>query len=256
MTVNFVEPEVNVLAHTQLDVLGLGDELDPVTAEPHLYTSIDKTDMLADPYATDAETLIEYAGRLCYRSFHRPNEATNTAAKYISRTLFGQKHWSIAEHVTITVEIKNISRAITHELVRHRGFGFSQESQRFIDMSDFDIVLPAAYENDLDAQAEIQMALEDIADVYDHLVRTKMNEGLSRKQAREAARSILPNNVATSIVVTGSIREWIFMLDRRIRYDADADFQKVARLILKEIAPVAPAIFEKFEEELLKELGE
>lgn len=127
--IDFVEPYVQLVGHTQLS-----DDLVP--------GGVSNIQMDPQEGATDAETVIEYAGRSCYRSFHRPNPATREVSDYLERTLFDQKHFSIAEHVQITVEVGGVSRAWTHEMVRHRAFKFSQESQRFIDMENFDVVLP------------------------------------------------------------------------------------------------------------------
>lgn len=95
-----------------------------------------------NPDASEVETLIEFAGRACYQSFHRPVEATNTTEKYTANTLFNRGHWSIAEHASATFYITGVSRAFTHELIRHRHLSFSQLSQRFVDESKPGVVIP------------------------------------------------------------------------------------------------------------------
>lgn len=241
--IDFVEPHVQLIGHTQLsDDLEIGGVMNNL--------QMDRQDG-----ATDAETVIEYAGRSCYRSFHRPNPATRKVSDYLERTLFDQKHFSIAEHVQITVEVTGVSRAWTHEMVRHRAFKFSQESQRFIDMEDFEIVLPPAFRHDWALTDDVEEALNGVAEVYRRIVANLMSRGKTRKQAREAARAILPNATATGIVISGDIRSWIFMLDRRLRPDADAEFQEVAKLMLEAITPVAPSIFEEFANRIEKEIN-
>ena len=241
--IDFVEPKVRLIGHTQLS-----DDLVPGGAMSNLQ-------MYRQDGATDAETVIEYAGRSCYRSFHRPNPATREVSDYLERTLFDQKHFSIAEHVQITVEVTGVSRAWTHEMVRHRAFKFSQESQRFIDMENFGIVLPPALRDDWALVDDVEGALSEVAEVYRRIVANLMSRGKTRKQAREAARAILPNATATGIVISGDIRSWIFMLDRRLRPDADAEFQEVAKLMLEAITPVAPSIFEEFANRIEKEIN-
>lgn len=241
--INFVEPHVQLIGHTQLS-----DNLVPGGVMNSL--QMDHQDG-----ATDAETVIEYAGRNCYRSFHRPNPATRKVSDYLERTLFDQKHFSIAEHVQITVEVTGVSRAWTHEMVRHRAFKFSQESQRFIDMEDFEVVLPPAFRGDWILEGEVDEALTGVAAAYGRIVEELLYRGKTRKQAREAARAILPNAAATGIVISGDIRSWIFMLDRRLRPDADAEFQEVAKLMLEAITPVAPSIFEEFANRIEKEIN-
>ena len=242
--IDFVEPHVQLIGHTQLS-----DDLVPGGVMNSL--QMDHQDG-----ATDAETVIEYAGRSCYRSFHRPNPATREVSDYLERTLFDQKHFSIAEHVQITVEVTGVSRAWTHEMVRHRAFKFSQESQRFIDMEDFEVVLPPAIRDNWVLEGEVDEAMSGLAEAYGVIVRDLLSQGKTRKQAREAARAILPNAAATGIVISGDIRSWIFMLDRRLRPDADAEFQEVAKLMLEAITPVAPSIFEKFANQIEKEIND
>ena len=241
--INFVEPYVQLIGHTQLS-----NDLVPGGVMNSL--QMDHQDG-----ATDAETVIEYAGRNCYRSFHRPNPATRKVSDYLERTLFDQKHFSIAEHVQITVEVTGVSRAWTHEMVRHRAFKFSQESQRFIDMEDFEVVLPPALRGEWALEDEVEEAMTGVAEAYGRIVRELLSRGKTRKQAREAARAILPNAAATGIVISGDIRSWIFMLDRRLRPDADAEFQEVAKLMLEAITPVAPSIFEEFANRIEKEIS-
>lgn len=242
--IEFVEPEVRLIGHTQLS-----DDLVPGGVMSTL--KMDHQDG-----ATDAETVIEYAGRSCYRSFHRPNPATREVSDYLERTLFDQKHFSIAEHVQITVEVTGVSRAWTHEMVRHRAFKFSQESQRFIDMEDFEVVLPPAFRDDWMLADEVEEAMSGVAEAYRSIVRELLSQGKTRKQAREAARAVLPNAAATGIVISGDIRSWIFMLDRRLRPDADAEFQEVAKLMLEAITPVAPSIFNEFANRIEKEIND
>ena len=241
--IDFVEPNVQLIGHTQLS-----DDLVPGGVTSNL--QMDPQDG-----ATDAETVIEYAGRSCYRSFHRPNPATREVSDYLERTLFDQKHFSIAEHVQITVEVTGVSRAWTHEMVRHRAFKFSQESQRFIDMGNFEAVLPPAIRDDWALETEVEEALTGVSEAYSRLVNELLARGKTRKQAREAARAVLPNAAATGIVISGDIRSWIFMLDRRLRPDADAEFQEVAKLMLEAITPVAPSIFEEFANRIEKEIS-
>ena len=251
------EPRVELIAHTTLACDGRSPAIEG-------YMSL-------DPDAGDMQQLVEFAGRACYQSFHKPNPATARNADYIARTLHGQKHWSIAEHATATFYITGVSRALTHELIRHRHLSYSQLSQRFVDESEANIVIPPAVRK---AKAEevsrsgeslgsvrsrtleeyydglrsrLPDALEETAGValwdYGVYVKALTAGGLSRKQAREAARAVLPNMVETRIVVTGNLRAWHEVIARRTAPDADAEFQEVAGLIRKELQRLAPEVF-------------
>lgn len=239
------EPHVQLLAHTALAVEGR-------------QTAIEKH-MNLDPEAGDMQQLIEHAGRSCYLSFHKPNPKTARNADYINRTLHDQGHWSIAEHASATFYITGVSRALTHELVRHRHLSFSQLSQRFVDESDANIVIPPAATDSgttevfLDYGYDGPHIAESIPEAlkywgsaallsYQDLVKTLQDEGLPRKQAREAARAVLPNMIETRIVVTGNLRAWNEVIQRRTAPDADAEFQKVAGIIKEELHKLAPEV--------------
>lgn len=217
-----VKPEVRLLAHTTIT---------PALAEI----------MKLDPDAKDAENLIEFAGRSCYQSFHKPNEKTRRNKDYIQRTVFDQGHGSIAEHATATLYFTGVSRAFTHELVRHRHFGYSQLSQRFVDEGEANFVMPPALRNAGIGESIAAEVAEGNIDSYRDLVNVLSD--LPRKQAREAARAILPNMVETRIVVTGNMRAWKEAIDRRTAPDADAEIQEVMGMANTLLAGIAPTMF-------------
>lgn len=231
--VNIVSPKIELIASTQLANTQAGG------------TVIEEL-MPLDPSATDAENLIEFSGRSCYQSFHRPNPKTAKNIDYLTRTLFDQRHWSIAEHATATLYVTGVSRALTHELIRHRHLSYSQLSQRFVDESDANVVMPPAIrclpEEDRNLWAQ-EMA--EYFGNYDGWSCDLSDEGLPRKQAREAARSVLPNAVETRIVVSGNHRAWTEVILRRIAPDADAEIREFSRLALEALRPTAPTIYKE-----------
>lgn len=197
-----------------------------------------------DPDATDAESVIEFAGRSCYQSFGKPNPATVKNADYLTRTLFAQRHWSIAEHTGAVLYVTGVSRALTHELIRHRHLSYSQLSQRFVNESDANVVMPPAIcDSDevtrMEWEAETASAVDGYCDIAAQL------KYLPRKQAREAARSVLPNAVETRIVVSGNHRAWTEVILRRIAPDADAEIREFSRLALEALRPTAPTIYKE-----------
>ena len=224
-----VKPRVELIAHTTLACDGRSPAI-----EGH---------MSLDPDAGDMQQLIEFAGRACYQSFHKPNPKTARNKDYIARTLHGQKHWSIAEHATATFYITGVSRALTHELIRHRHLSYSQLSQRFVDESEANIVIPPAARGSEKLMWEFENAAVGARHSYRELVEALLDSGLARKQAREAARAVLPNMVETRIVVTGNMRAWHEVIARRTAPDADAEFQEVANLIRDELQRLAPEVF-------------
>lgn len=219
------EPNVQLIAHTMI-------------------TTNVIQHMRHDVGTSHAETLTEFAGRACYQSFDRPNPTTATTEKYLSRTLFGQGHWSIAEHASATFYITGVSRAFTHELIRHRHLSYSQLSQRFVNEADANIVVPPALRGNKWQTADLEDEMERAIDTYKYVVnRLECGDGLPRKQAREAARAVLPNMIETRIVVTGNLRAWHEVVERRTAPDADAEMQEVMGLIRDELHAIAPTIF-------------
>nr|DAL10892.1 MAG TPA_asm: Thymidylate synthase complementing protein [Caudoviricetes sp.] len=223
---NIVTPRVQLLAHTTIDEKAISE-----------WMSIQDA-------STDAETLLTMAGRNCYRSFHRPNEATYNDADYLRRTLGEQGHWSISEHATATLYFTGVSRAFLTELTRHRHLSFSVESQRFINANDANVVMPPAI-RDLDKEEQdgfLLLAEESIEDYK--AIQTALNH-LPKKQRNEAARALLPNAVETRMVVTGNLRAWNEVIQRRTQPDADAEIQEVMRLAKQALHTVSPIIFPK-----------
>lgn len=237
-----VEPKVTLLASTCIEVNK--DDWDSDALSEWMVTY---------PDVTAAEHLIEFAGRACYQSFHRPNPATADIGNYLRRTLFEQGHWSIAEHASATFYITGVSRALTHELIRHRHLSYSQLSQRYVNEEDANIVAPPALRDDVEARDYLDDVAEFTNEAYavlaDSLMEDLEKAGLSkrdaRKQAREAARAVLPNMTETRIVVTGNLRAWDEFTKRRTAPDADREIQEVAGMIRDELHEVAPNIFPK-----------
>jgi thymidylate synthase (FAD) len=243
--------DVKLLAHTQLpyDALSLGtgedDYKDGIFIDPIKAWMLG--DMELDPDATDMDTLVEFAGRACYQSFHKPSEATRTNDRYMAN-IIRQGHFSVMEHASFTVYVTGVSRSLTHELVRHRHLSFSQLSQRFVNEEDVETVIPPAADGDSFPLSTMARVADVVAEAYTDLVEHYQEvRGLPRKQAREAARAVLPNMTETRIVVTGNLRAWRDVISRRIDPAADAEIQEFARKVLVIAKKVAPNCFQDFE---------
>lgn len=195
------------------------------------------------PDATGIDDLAEFAGRACYQSWKRPNPATATSKGYHEHTL-SMGHFSIYEHASLTFYITGVSRSLTHELVRHRHLSFSQLSQRFVaeDQRDVEPVIPPAIAALPTRKAEdiVRDAFSFSMETYEALVETLTDKGLPRKQAREAARSVLLNAQETKIVVSGNIRAWREFVQKRNSPHADAEIRALAQEVLSILRSVAP----------------
>jgi thymidylate synthase (FAD) len=186
----------------------------------------------------------------CYQSWSNPLGRSNRA--YIDNIL-AQQHFSVIEHASATLAIRGVSRSLTHELVRHRHFSFSQLSQRFVKEDDAAVVLPADIEAEglagpaLEAAAAAQRAYGELVSRLGEALRGSVSDGVARrKMARQAARSVLPNMTETQIVVTGNLRAWASFLKKRGAENAEPEIRRLALLIWPVLRQVAPEVFDRF----------
>lgn len=220
---------------------------------------IAKTEFLPPPdvpWSTDADggvALLEFAGRACYQSWSKPNPRTATNESYL-RHIIDVGHFSVLEHASVSFYITGISRSCTHELIRHRHFSYSQLSQRFVPEHDAQIVVPPGMEDDPELQAILAAAADASRAAYiDLLTRLEArfadqpNAVLRRKQARQAARAVLPNATETRIVVTGNYRTWRHFIAMRASEHADVEMRRLAIACLRELVAVASSVFADFE---------
>lgn len=196
---------------------------------------------------TDADALADFAGRACYQSFHRPNPKTAANADYIAN-IIRQSHFSVLEHASATFYLTGVSRALLTELSRHRHLSLSVVSQRFVDSTNAPAVIPPALRDDPQAVEALEKWQETVGGTYALMVEDLQSKGVKRKQAREAARCLMPNMTETKIVVTGSMAAWRYVIGRRIDPSADAEIREVAGMILAELKKLAPNSFADFEE--------
>lgn len=211
-----------------------------------VYGALDPMEL--DQDATPGEDLMEFAGRSCYQSFHKPNEATRRNKDYLANILT-QGHESVLEHASATFYITGVSRALTHELIRHRHLSYSQLSQRFVNEEEAAMVVPPAIRDDHEAVEALGDAFDEARWTYQELVQNLEHKGLPRKQAREAARAVLPNCTETRIVVTGNIRAWRDFLKKRLDPAADAEIREVAQMIFADLNQIYASAFQDFDNE-------
>ncbi|MFI6861324.1 FAD-dependent thymidylate synthase [Streptomyces sp. NPDC050421] len=202
-----------------------------------LFEAYDYDALPVGEYTGDADALAEAAGRICYKSFKRPNPKTARNVDYL-RNILAQGHYSVLEHASVTFLVRGVSRALLAELSRHRHLSFSVVSQRYVDYADTEPVIPPAANETAEAiiRDAYAMALAD----YANLAHRLEAQGLKRKQAREAARSVLPNAAPVDMVVTGNLRAWRDVLGKRHHVAADAEIREFAALVLEELRSVAP----------------
>ncbi|UXE03795.1 ThyX-like thymidylate synthase [Gordonia phage ObLaDi] len=222
---------VELIAHTTVDTAALRH----IGYEAH------------DPEVWHADELAEFAGRNCYRSFDRPNPQRRENSDYLAHIL-DVGHESVLEHSSATFYIET-SRSVLTELERHRHLSFSVVSQRYVNPTQFPGHMPPAvnalgYDESLEARRIINSAAGHAKDAYDAVVQILSDKGLPRKQAREAARAVLPNMTSSPMVVTGNHRAWRYVIKQRFHEAADAEIRTVAGLLLDELRRIAPATYQ------------
>jgi thymidylate synthase (FAD) len=202
--------------------------------------------------STDGERLAEFAGRLCYMS--QANPAHRTTRDYLEN-IKRQQHGSVLEHASYSLLLEGVSRSLTHELVRHRaGWAFSQLSQRYVDESEANFVLPPAILGDEKLEADWRRDVEAAQAAYVALVAALAERYAwvedrihRRKMAREAARGVLPNSTETKIIATANARAWRTMLELRAGDGADLEIRRLAVTILRTLTREALGFFSDFE---------
>jgi len=182
----------------------------------------------------DAQKVIEQAGRTCYMSFDKMEDDTQLG---FIRRLIKMGHESPLEHAYATFRIKNCSRAMTHQLVRHRLMAVSQQSQRYVDEEEFSYVVPETVPPEL--EDEFHNDMKTIQQMY----RKWREKGLKK----EDARFVLPNACTSEIVVSANFREWRHILSVRTAKSAQWEIRKAACSILAVLKHHAPACFEDIE---------
>jgi thymidylate synthase (FAD) len=199
--------------------------------------------------AAAAEELVELGGRVCYMSFGKMQSPRDVKA-YI-RNLVEMGHDSVLEHATWTFIITGVSRAFSHQLVRHRaGFSFSQLSQQYHDETNARFVIPEG----LHDHPEVEQAWGEFVDsarhIYSKLLKQlDMNiDGREQRRAlRSAARSLLPNATETKVAVTANARAIRHFLVVRGGIVGDVEMRRVCALLLELMKVEAPSIFGDFE---------
>lgn len=184
----------------------------------------------------NAEKLIETAGRTSYLSFEKQREGSE---KRFIRMLIKRGHYSVLEHAYATFRISGVSRAFTHQLVRHRLCSFTQLSQRHVDESNFKYIEPSSIKNKPEAHKIFNEFMEYARKTYTKLIEMSI--------PKEDARYVLPNATDSQIVITANLREWRHIIELRGSPNAQWEIRKAAIEILKILKNRAPTVFEDFE---------
>ena len=220
---------------------------------------IAKTEFLAPPdvpWTTDADggpALVEFAGRACYQSWSKPNPRTATNAGYIEH-IIDVGHFSVLEHASVSFYITGISRSLHPRADPAPAFLLLAAVAALRAGGGLAVVVPPGMEDDPELRRILTEAADASRATYTELLAKleakfadQPNAVLRRKQARQAARAVLPNATETRIVVTGNYRAWRHFIAMRASEHADVEIRRLAIECLRQLADVAPAVFADFE---------
>lgn len=189
--------------------------------------------------ATDnPEKLIELAGRTCYNSL---DKITDDSHVQFIKSIMKRGHHSVLEHASATFGIV-CDRGVMAEFTRHRHASFSVQSTRYCDFTSDKMGNSAAFirpsgllDQDIEAW---ELSVDVDATFYADMIKAGYKP--------EVARSVLPNALATSMIVTANFREWLHILKLRTDKAAHPDFRVIAKMIGQQLYEVSPTVFEEY----------
>lgn len=206
------------------------------------------------PLSGDSARLIEFAGRVCYLSFG-DRQSPKNSAEYVGH-LIEQQHESVLEHASFSLLADGISRALSHQIVRHRvGFAYSQLSQQYHDEAQATFVMPFGigespnmaneWSKSVQASLDTYKTIEGELNASDFARELPLKERL--RAIRSIARSVLPNSTATTLVITGNGRAWRHLLQVRGAIQGDKEMRDFCLCSFRLLVKAAPEIFGDFE---------
>jgi len=199
-------------------------------------------------YTPEPEEVVAMAAKLCYSPANVEELKDKIEAK--DQTAFVEKlatmgHLSPIEHVSFTFGIEGISRACSHQLVRHRVASYSQQSQRYVREESFDYVIPPTIKQDPESKKAFEQFMADAQARYTAILRGLEERGIKGESANQDARYILPNAAETKIVVTMNARELLHFFRVRCCNRAQWEIRDMSEKMLNLVKTAAPTIFGK-----------
>lgn len=192
-------------------------------------------------HTPDPERAIATAARLCYAPVGAKELMETISPERVASvlsTIMAGGHFSTLEHASYTFAIDGVSRALTHQLVRHRLASFNQQSQRYVKFKDgIEVIKPDTIANDEKTNAIFDGAMQAAEQAYADLVELGI--------PAEDARFVLPNAAETKIVVTMNVRELLHFFELRCCKRAQWEIRELACKMLDLVRPSAPFVFRR-----------
>ena len=190
-------------------------------------------------HTPDPERAVATAARLCYApvgATELMESLSEEKIRGVLSTIMASGHFSTLEHASYTFAIDGVSRALTHQLVRHRLASYNQQSQRYVKFKDgLDVVKPAT----IAADEELSKLFDEVVDASVEAYKKFLDAGVPA----EDARYVFPNAAESKIVVTMNIRELMHFFNLRCCNRAQWEIRELAWKMLELARPTAPYIF-------------
>lgn len=190
-------------------------------------------------HTPEPERAVAAAARLCYAPVGAADlhEAlSEEAIRRVLKTVITSGHLSALEHASYTFAIDGVSRALTHQLVRHRLASYNQQSQRYVRYDEPPVFIePPSVAADAEAHSRFEAAVNDAFEAYRSLIELGI--------PAEDARYLLPNAMETKIVVTMNVRELLHFFELRCCKRAQWEIRALALAMLDLALPTAPYLF-------------
>ncbi|MEM4161068.1 MAG: FAD-dependent thymidylate synthase [Thermoplasmata archaeon] len=187
-------------------------------------------------YTPEPELIVALAAKSCHtKTVGDAMKLSEDEARKIISVILKSGHFSVLEHASFTFAIEDVSRVLTHQLVRHRIASYSQQSQRYVRLEDFPFVIPPEIEKNPKAKQIFLECAGKCMEAYNALIDAGF--------AIEDARYILPSAAKTNIIVTMNARELHHFFALRCCERSQWEIRELAKAMLSEVKKVAPNIF-------------
>lgn len=188
-------------------------------------------------YTPDPEKIPAMAAKLTH-SKTKPEHLKESSEKELQTILhhvIHLGHTSVIEHTTFTFAISDVSRSLTHQLVRHRIASYAQQSQRYVNLNEPCFVTPPKIKADKKLEQAYKKTMKIIWDQYNNLLEMGI--------PAEDSRYVLPNATCTNIIVSMNARSLLNFFELRCCQHAQWEIRLLAQKMLMEVKKIAPTIF-------------
>ena len=185
----------------------------------------------------NADAICAAAGNSCYSDKPASEIVEDIDSEKVLSRIVGMGHHSVIEHAVFTFSVEGVSRALTHQLVRHRMASFSQQSQRYVSLTEPTYVTPHTIEGNPEAEKRFEETMDSIWKAYRDLEEMGI--------PAEDARYLLPNGCTTNITITMNARELLHFFSLRCCNRALWEIREMADRMLELCMEVSPVIFKE-----------